>query len=86
MRIHSSPSVKFRDELQLFKDNNWKIVDAPPSVQSVEFHSPEVSNWISMNIISIDEETVIVEEDEENMIKLLHSTPHLLHCDDNMTL
>lgn len=57
--------------MQLFKDNNWKIINAPPSVQSVEFHSPEVSNWISMNIISIDAKTVIVEENEENMIKLL---------------
>jgi glycine amidinotransferase len=57
--------------MKLFEDNNWKIIDAPPSVQSVEFHSPEVSNWISMNVISIDQSTVVVEENEENMIKLM---------------
>lgn len=57
--------------MQLFEDNNWKIINAPPSIQSVEFHSPEVSNWISMNIISVDEETVVVEENEENMVNLL---------------
>jgi len=59
--------------LQLFSQNNWEIIEAPPSIRGVEFHSPEVSNWISMNTISIDEEKVIVEEEEEPIIRLLES-------------
>jgi len=61
------------DTLKLFSANNWEIVTAPPSVQQVEFHSPEVSNWISMNTLSIDEKRVIVEENEVKMIDLLDS-------------
>lgn len=57
--------------MSIFNNSGWKIIDAPPSVQSVEFHSPEVSNWISMNVISVNEETVIVEEKEEKTISLL---------------
>ncbi|MCP3659253.1 MAG: hypothetical protein GY830_02625 [Bacteroidetes bacterium] len=59
--------------LDLFEKNKWKIVKAPPSIRGVEQHSPEVSNWISMNVFCIDEERVIVEEEEEPMIKLLES-------------
>eukprot|EP00919_Chromeraceae_sp_WS-2016_P024973 GHVR01059071.1.p3 GENE.GHVR01059071.1~~GHVR01059071.1.p3 ORF type:complete len:363 (-),score=63.08 GHVR01059071.1:6246-7334(-) len=59
--------------LQIFKDNNWELIKAPPSIQSVEFHSPEVSNWISMNILCINDKKIIVEEKEEAMIKLLES-------------
>lgn len=61
------------DTLELFLNNNWEVIEAPPSVRDVEFYSPEVSNWISMNILCIDEERVIVEEAEESMIKLLES-------------
>ena len=67
-----NPERPFKENYgDIFINNNWKIVEAPASVQSVEFHSPEVSNWISMNLLSIDEETIIVEEKEEKLIKLL---------------
>jgi len=56
-----------------FRANGWELVAAPPSVQEVEFHSPEVSNWISMNVLCLDPETVLVEEREEPMIRLLES-------------
>lgn len=59
--------------LDLFLKNDWEVVEAPPSIREVEFHSPEVSNWISMNTISIDEERIIVEEEEEPIIRLLES-------------
>jgi glycine amidinotransferase len=55
----------------LFKNNGWELVPSPPSVQSVEFYSPEVSNWISMNVLSIDEKTVVAEEKEDSLVKLL---------------
>lgn len=59
--------------LDFFKKNNWKVIDGLPSINKSKVHSPSVSNWISMNFLSIDEETVIVEEKEEPMIKLLES-------------
>jgi glycine amidinotransferase len=59
--------------LELFYNNQWKVIEAKPSIRGVGFHSPEVSNWISMNFLSIDEKRVIVEEKEEPTIKLLES-------------
>ncbi len=59
--------------LDLFVKNQWEVVEAAPSIRGVGFHSPEISNWISMNVICLDENRVIVEEKEELMIKLLES-------------
>lgn len=61
------------DTLDLFLKNGWKIIEAVPSIYGVGFHSPEISNWISMNILLLDEQRVIVDEKEEPMIKLLES-------------
>ena len=62
------------DGLRLFTENEWQLVDAvasprPPRAASVE----EPSNWISMNILSLDENTVIVEEAEQPFAELLYS-------------
>jgi glycine amidinotransferase len=62
------------DCLQLFEENNWELVDAIPSSRprrqaSVE----EPSSWISMNILSLDEQTVVVEEAEQPFAELLYS-------------
>lgn len=59
------------DTFDVFKENGWELIPSPASVQSVEFHSPEVSNWISMNVLSIGEDRIIVEEKEEPLIRLL---------------
>ncbi len=56
-----------------FRQNGWEAVQAPPSIRDVEFYSPEVSNWISMNVLSLDPETVVVEEREEPMIRFLET-------------
>jgi glycine amidinotransferase len=70
--VMTNPERPFKDNYaDIFLNNNWRLIEAPPSVQNVEFHSPEVSNWISMNILSIDEETIVAEEKEESLIKLL---------------
>lgn len=66
--------------MELFVINGWNIVEAPASVRDVD-HSFEVSNWISMNILCIDEERIIVEEAEEPLIRLLESLGHeVLTC------
>lgn len=59
--------------LDLFRANKWEIVEAVPSVLKAWSHSPEVSDWISMNVFCIDEQTVIVEEKEEPMIRQLET-------------
>jgi glycine amidinotransferase len=58
--------------VELFKDNGWEVVDAPDPVADPDAQSV-VSNWISMNMFSLDESTIVCEEREEPMIKLLES-------------
>jgi len=59
--------------VQLFKENGWEVIEAEPSVGDKHFPTPEVSNWISMNVFNVDEETIICEERETPMIKLFES-------------
>lgn len=59
--------------LELFRDNDWRLVDAPPSVRSGRAPSRDVSNWISMNILMLDEYTAIVEAAEEPTMALLRA-------------
>ncbi|MDQ3821453.1 MAG: amidinotransferase [Acidobacteriota bacterium] len=59
--------------LTLFSANGWQIVQAPASVRSGRAPSRDVSNWISMNILMLDERTVVVEEAEKPMIDLMRS-------------
>jgi glycine amidinotransferase len=60
------------DSLRLFEENGWSIVPAPRSVRSGRSRA-DVSNWISMNILMLDEHTAVVEEAEKPMIELLRS-------------
>ena len=55
----------------LFKDNDWELIQAP---KAYSFTMPVGSTSISslnMNMLSINEDTIIVEESEINMIKFL---------------
>ncbi len=61
------------DSMKIFIDSGWKVIEAAPSVIKNPYRNAEVSNWISMNVFNIDEETIIVEEQETPMIKLLES-------------
>lgn len=66
------------DSLKVFEQNDWRVVNAVPSVRPRKRASAwEVSNWISLNILSLDERTVVVDEVEEPFIQLLKS----LGCD-----
>lgn len=52
--------------LELFEKNNWEIVTPPASVRKgLPAPSRDISNWISMNVLMIDPETVIIEAAEE---------------------
>jgi glycine amidinotransferase len=61
------------DGLELFTNNGWRLVAAPPSVRSGPAPSRDVSNWISMNILMLDERTAVVEAAEAPMIALMRS-------------
>lgn len=59
--------------INIFKENNWEIIDAPASVRNPLGYSPEVSNWISMNVLLLDVDVVVVEEKEEEVIKFFEN-------------
>ena len=59
--------------LELFSANDWQMVEAPPSVRTGRSPARDVSNWISMNILMLDERTAVVEQAETPMIELLRS-------------
>ncbi|HTD23369.1 MAG TPA: hypothetical protein VK738_11990 [Terriglobales bacterium] len=59
--------------LNLFTANGWQLVTAPPSVRTGRSPARDVSNWISMNILMLDERTAVVEEAEKPMMDLMRS-------------
>jgi glycine amidinotransferase len=60
------------DTLDMFRANGWRTVDAPRSVRTGSA-SREVSSWISMNILMLDERTAVVEAAETPTAELLRS-------------
>jgi len=64
--IHTKLMKQIKDD-----ENDWEIIEAPrPSTNKMppNCHS---SPWLSINILSIDENTVIVEKKEKELINLL---------------
>jgi glycine amidinotransferase len=57
----------------LFAANGWQLVPAPPSVRSSRPKPGAVSNWISMNVLMLDERAAMVEQAERPTIALLES-------------
>ncbi len=62
--------VKY-DALRLFRDNGWEVVEAPLPARSGAIEAVEVSHWLSMNVLSLDPNTVVVEAGEAPMIAFL---------------
>ena len=61
------------DTIVLFEENNWKVVWAPAPVRGNYSRTVEVSNWVSMNVFNVNEDTIICEEREKPMIEFLKS-------------
>lgn len=61
------------DGMKLFHANGWRVVPAPMSVRTGQAPARDVSNWISMNILMLDERTAVVEQAETPMMDLLRS-------------
>jgi glycine amidinotransferase len=69
----TNPQRPCRDgALDLFARNGWRLVAAPPSVRSGSA-ARDVSDWISMNLLMLDERTAVVEAGEAPTIALLRS-------------
>jgi glycine amidinotransferase len=79
--INPERPFKKAEEEQLFKTNGWRLIPAPPSVRTGIPAAPDVSNWLSMNVLCLDEKTVIVEAAEDPMAELLKSLGYdIIRC------
>jgi glycine amidinotransferase len=70
------------DGLDIFLRNGWRVLYPPPSVR-VGLPAPcrEVSNWISMNVLVLDQHTVIVEQAEDPFADFLQQLDfRVLRC------
>jgi glycine amidinotransferase len=59
-------------EVKIFKENDWRFVDVP--FYSTEKEHPvfcQSSRWLSMNVLSVSQEKIVVEEGETAMHKML---------------
>lgn len=63
------------DELAMFTDNGWKLIEAPEPVLTNEQMPAycQSSKWLSMNVLSISPSKVICEEQERPLQDLLCS-------------
>ena len=60
------------NEVKVFKENDWKLSEAPHYSTSKEFpEACDSSPWLSMNLLSIGPNKVIVEETEKPLITFL---------------
>jgi len=57
--------------LDLFRANGWRVIEAPVSRTGAA--SRDVSSWISMNILMLDEHTAVVERREQPIIEVLEA-------------
>lgn len=64
--------LKYPENERLFTDNGWRLVEAVPSVRPIPT-APHISSWISINVLSLDEHTVVIEAAEEPLAELLGS-------------
>ena len=60
------------DTLHIFERNGWVLIKPPPSIRAgLPAPARDVSNWISMNVLVLDPQTVIVEEAEYPLANFL---------------
>lgn len=57
----------------VFKRNDWEIVEAARPARGTGAGQQVVSSWISMNVFNVDPDTIICEEQQEPTIRLLES-------------
>ena len=56
-------------DIKFFKNNNWELVDVPMP-NKINYPMPnfcQSSKWLSMNLLSIDENTLVIEQSEKEL-------------------
>ncbi len=69
-KLMINPSWVRREQIPKMFDS-WEIIEAPEPVKPYDSALYFSSDWLTMNFLSIDEKRIIVEENEEPLIKLL---------------
>lgn len=62
-------------DIQFFRRNNWELFDAPKP-NMINYPMPpfcQSSKWLSMNLLSLDESTLVVEENEKELHDFLEA-------------
>lgn len=72
-RVLSCPTRPCRDQhiIDMFINSGWEIFYPPAGLCPPEIPLHLTSRWLSMNIIMLDQNTVVVEESEKPTIKFL---------------
>jgi glycine amidinotransferase len=55
----------------LFRENGWEVVEAPTPAMGTGDGQAVVSNWISMNVLNVNPETIVCEERQKATINFL---------------
>lgn len=69
-KLMINPSWVKREQIPTIFDS-WEIIEAPEPVRPYDSAMYFSSDWLTMNIFSVDEKRIIVEENEQPLIDLL---------------
>ena len=72
MLINPNRKLSF-EQRSIFEKNNWKIVEAEPSIHNSPPPMCYSSIWLSMNVLIINPKTICVEASETRMIKQMEN-------------
>jgi len=61
-----------RSEMELWRKNGWKLLNAPMPARLDRPAFSQSSYWLSMNLLSISPDTMVIEEEELPLYNLLH--------------
>lgn len=70
-KILVNPDRPMRKVPDVLKDSDWELREAPRSTMPADYPFYESFRWLSMNVLSLDERRVIVEESETPLIAFL---------------
>jgi len=70
-KVMINPDRPIKELPAIFKDSGWDILTPPRSVMPKTHPQYGYFGWLSMNMLNLDEERVIVQANEEPMIKAL---------------
>ena len=70
-KVMINPDRPIKELPAVFENSGWDILTPPRSTMPESHPQYHYFRWLSMNVLSLDEERVIVEREEEPMIKAL---------------